>query len=235
MKNNTQNQEPEQNGIIDNLAKWLKENKKIVTAVAVTVVIIGGIFTIVDNLRDKAYQNQWSNLFMAEMAVANGGDETSYAPLEDFANKYKTKPAGVYASFVLGTALTQQGEYLKAEIFYKQALENANDEFAAMITNALIANTLELGDFERAVTLADDFMNNNPTHFSIPQVKLYKAFGLELSGNTEDAKKEYKAIEEDYPQTYYAAIANAKLTPAPKAEPKKTTAKKVNAKAKGAK
>ncbi len=218
MTNNQQTQTPQENGVIDNLTKCLTNNKKtviaVIIAVIITAIVIGGIFAIIDNLRDKAYQNQWSNLFMAEMAVANGGDASSYAPLEEFANKYKTKPAGVYANFVLGTALTQQKEYLKAEIFYKQALEYANDEFAAMITNALIANTIELGDFERAVNLADEFLAKNPTNFSIPQVKLYKALGLEYAGKIEEAKEVYKSLEKDYPQTYYAALAAAKLAPA---------------------
>ena len=220
MTDNVQNQ-TSKNGVIDNLAKWLTANKKTVIAVAVTALIIGGIFAIIDNLRDKAYQNQWSNLFMAEMAVANGGDEASYAPLEEFAAKYKTKPAGVYASFVLGTALTQQGEFLKAEVFYRQALEYANDEFADMITNALLANTLEQGDYDRAVTLADEFIAKNPTHFSVPQIKLYKALGLELAGKTEEAKEVYKSLGEDYPQTYYAAIAAEKLAPETEETPAK--------------
>ena len=220
MTNNTQNQEIQQNGVTDNLGKWIKENKTVLTAVVITAIVIGGIFAVIDNLRDKAYQNQWSNLFMAEMAVANGGDPSSYAPLEEFANKYKTKPAGVYANFVLGTALAQQGDYLKAEVFYNQALKYANAEFGAMITNAYIANTLEAGDFERAVALADEFIAKNPTHFSIPQITLYKALALELSGKIDEAKTIYKSIEEDYPQTYYSAIATAKLTP--KEEPKKT-------------
>ena len=224
MTNKTQTQEPEQNGVIDNMTKWLKANKNTVIAVAVTAIVVGGIFAIIDNLRDKSYQKQWSNLFMAEMAVANGGDPSSYAPLEEFANKYNTKPAGVYANFVLGTALTQQGDFLKAEVFYKQALKYANQDFAAMITNSLIANTLELGDFDRAVTLADEFIFKNPTHFSIPQITLYKALGLEMSGKTEEAKEVYKSLEQDYPQTYYAAIANAKLNPTP--EPEKTPVKK---------
>lgn len=213
MTNKIQNQVPEENGIIDNLAKWLKANRNAVIAVAVAVIIIGGIFAIVDNLRDKAYQKQWTAVFMAEMKVASGGDPSAYAPLEEVANKYKTKPAGVYASFVLATALAQQGEYLKAEVFYKQALKYANGEFAAMITNALIANTLELGDYERAAALADDFVAKNPTHFSVPQILLYKALGLELAGKAEEAKKVYKSLEADYPQTYYAAIASAKLAP----------------------
>ncbi len=223
MTNKQQTQMPEENGIIDNLAKWLTKNKKTVIMVAVTAVVLGSIFAIIDNLRDKAYQNQWSNLFMAEMAVANGGDASSYAPLEDFAAKYKKKPAGVYASFVLATALTQQGEFLKAEVFYKQALQYANEEFAAMITNALIANTLELGDYERVINLVDEFVAKNPTHFSIPQLKLYKALALESAGKTEEAKEVYKSLEEDYPQTYYAAIAVAKLTPAEEKAPAKKT------------
>ena len=226
MTNNPQNQKTEENGTIDSLTKWLITNKKTIIAVAVTALIIGGIFTVVDNLRDKAYQDQWSNLFIAEMAVANGGDADSYAPLEEFASKYKTKPAGVYAAFVLGTALTQQGEFLKAEVFYRQALEHANEEFAAMITNALIANTLELGEYDRAVTLADDFIAKNPTHFSVPQIKLYQAMGLELAGKAEEAKDIYKSLEEDYPQTYYAAIAAAKLAPAPEKAPAKKATKK---------
>lgn len=224
MTNKNQNQEIQQNGITDNLANWIKNNRTVVTAVIITAIIVGGIFAVIDNLRDKDYQKQWSNLFMAEMAVANGGDPSSYAPLEDFANKYKTKPAGVYANFVLGTALTQQGDYLKAEYFYKQALEYANEEFGAMITNSLIANTLELGDFERAVALCDNFIAKNPTHFSVPQITLYKALALELSGKIMEANEVYKAISNDYPQTYYAAVAAAKLAPAP--EPKKEPAKK---------
>ena len=225
MTDNTQNQTPQENGVADNLAKWFVTNKKTIIAVIITVIIIGGIFAIIDNLRDRDYQNQWSKLFMAEISVANGGDEASYAPLEEFAAKYKKKPAGVYANFVLGTALAQQGEYLKAEIFYKQALEYANEEFAAMITNALIANVLEQGDYERAVTLADDFISKNPTHFSVPQLQLYKALGLELSGKSEEAKEVYKSLGEDYPQTYYAAIAAAKLAPEQKTTPAAKRAK----------
>ena len=228
MTNKTQTQQPEQNGVIDNMTKWLQANKKVVAAVAITAIVIGGIFAIIDNLRDKSYQKQWSNLFMAEMAVANGGDATAYAPLEEFANKYKTKPAGVYANFVLGTALTQQGDFLKAEVFYKQALKYANKDFGAMITNSLIANTLELGDFDRAVTLAEEFIFKNPTHYSVPQVTLYKALGLEMAGKTEEAKEVYKSLEEDYPQTYYAAIAAAKLNPTPA---EKSPAKKDSKKA----
>ena len=121
MTDNIQNQTPEENGSVDS-TKWLKANKAVVAAVVMTAIVVGGIFAIIDNLRDKSYQDQWSNLFMAEMAVANGGDPSAYAPLEDFANKYKTKPAGVYANFVLATALAQQGEFLKAEVFYKQGI-----------------------------------------------------------------------------------------------------------------
>ena len=230
MTNKEQTQTPAENAANDNLTNWFMANLKTVIAVAVTIFVMVGIFAVVMNLREKDYQKQWSDVFLAEIAVANGGDETSYAPLEEIATKYKTKPAGVYAAFVLATALSQQGEFLKAEIFYKQALENANDEFAAMITNALVANTLELGDYERAINLADDFIAHNPTHFSVPQLKLYKALGLELAGKIEESKAIFKSLEEDYPQTYYAAIASAKLAPTPKAEPKKAPAKKTTAK-----
>ena len=217
MTNKKQTQEPEQNGIIDNLAKWLKENKKTVISIIVIAVIVGGIIAIVDAVREKSYQDQWSKNFIAEMAGENIKD------LEEFANKYKKKPAGVYANFVLGTVLSQQKDFLKAEVFYKQALEYANDEFAPIITNTLIANTLELGDYARAITLADEFIAKNPNHFSLPQVKLYKALGLELSGDIKAAEEIYKSLGEDYPNTYYAAISMAKLAPAPevKPEPKK--------------
>ncbi|MCR5503989.1 MAG: tetratricopeptide repeat protein [Elusimicrobiaceae bacterium] len=225
MTNKQNNQQPEQNGGTDNLAKWIVENKKVVIGVFITALIVGGIFAAIDHIRKQSYENQWSKIFIAEMAVANGGDETAYAPLEDFANKNKKKPAGVYANFVLATALMQQGEYLKAEVFYKQALEYANPEFAAMIMNTMIANSLQLGDYERTVQLADEFIANNPTDFSVPQITLYKAFALELSGKLDEAKKVYQSIMENYPQTYDAAIATAKLTPAPQEEPKQETKK----------
>jgi len=223
MTNKQQTQEVQENGIIDNLGKWLTANKKTVITAVIAVIAVAGIIAIVDNLRDRYYQKQWTEVFLAEMKITAGGDPSAYAPLEEVANKYKKKPAGVYASFVLGTVLYQQGEFLKAELAYKQALEYADEEFAAMITNALLANTLEAGDFERVVNLADEFISKNPTSFSIPQIKLYKALGLEYGGKVEEAKEMYKSLEEDYPQTYYAAIATAKLTPAP--EPKKAAKK----------
>ena len=221
MTNNEQNQTPQENGVIDNFTKWLLANKKTVITVIVAAVAVVGIFAVADSLRDKYYQKQWTDVFLAEMKITAGGDPSAYAPLEEIANKYKTKPAGVYASFVLGTILYQQGEFLKAEVFYRQALEHANDEFAELITNALLANTLEAGDYDRVVSLADEFIAKNPTDFSIPQIKLYKALGLELAGKTEEAKEIYKSLGEDYPQTYYAAIAAAKLAPETEETPAK--------------
>ena len=87
----------------DGLAKWVIKNKKTVVAVLVTAVVLVGIFLIADHLRDKSYQKQWSKVFIAEMQIANGGDPSNYAPLEEMANTYKKKPAGVYASFILGS------------------------------------------------------------------------------------------------------------------------------------
>lgn len=211
MTNNIQNQTPKENGTGDNLTKWLLANKKTIIMIIVAAVVVVGIFAIVDNLRDRYYQKQWTDVFLAEMKTSR--NPSDYAPIEEVANKYKTKPAGVYAFFVLGTISYQQGDFLKAELFYKQALEHANEEFAEMITNTLLASILETGDFDRVVSLADEFLAKNPTRFSIPQIKLYKALGLEYGGKTEEAKEIYKSLEEDYPQTYYAAIAAAKLAP----------------------
>ena len=223
MTNNTQNQTPKENGASDSLTKWLITNKKTVITVTVAAVVAAAIFAIADSLRDRYYQKQWTDVFLAEMKITTSGVPSAYAPLEEVANKYKTKPAGVYASFVLGTILYQQGDFLKAELAYRQALKYANEEFAEMITNALLANTLETGDYEKAVALADEFLAKNPTHFSIPQIKLYKAMGLELAGKVAEAKEVYKSLEEDYPQTYYAALAAAKLAPAPEKAPAEKT------------
>ncbi|MBO4707451.1 MAG: tetratricopeptide repeat protein [Elusimicrobiaceae bacterium] len=219
MTNNTQNQTPKENGGSENLTKWLLANRKTIIMIIVVAIVAVGIFAIVDNLRDRYYQKQWTDVFLAEMKITTTGDPSNYASLEEMANKYKTKPAGVYAFFVLGTISYQQGDFLKAELFYKQALEHANEEFAEMITNTLLASILETGDFDKVVSLADEFLTKNPTRFSIPQIKLYKALGLEYGGKIEEAKEIYKSLEADYPQTYYAALAAAKLAPEQEATP----------------
>ena len=206
-----------ENGIIDNLVKWMQKNKKTLVSIAITAILVGAVFSVIEYLKNKDYQEQWSQLFVAELSVVNGGDSESYAPLETFAEQYKTKPAGVYASFVLGSALAQQEKFTEAEKYFKQALENANEEFSPLIMNSLASVYLATNKLDDTLNIIADFENKYSNHFSISQMKLYKGFALELKGNKQEAENIYRAILEDYPNTYYSAIAQIKLGIEPKA------------------
>jgi len=73
-----------------------------------------------------------------------------------------------------------------------------------------------------------DFLAAYPEHFLAPEVHLSLANAYELSNNPAEAKAAYEKIALLYPDTYWAMVAKAKVTPpqkeaaAPKAPDAKT-------------
>jgi tetratricopeptide (TPR) repeat protein len=199
-----------EHGIIDALVHKIKEHRKPVLCIVAAVLVITAAGGIYNQIKEKAYQDEWGNLFLAELNFVNS-KEGSLTPLESFALKYENTPAGAYAANLLGNAYYQTKNYSKAELYFKQAVKEGNKELSALAEVSLVAIYVAQNMFEPAIAQANAFLAKNPAHFAVGQVKHYKALALELSGKKEEAKAEYTQIGQDYPNSYYAAFAALRL------------------------
>jgi len=197
-------------GVLDLLTRALKKNKEIILGVVAAVVLAAAGWAVWEHIEHKMYQAQWGNLFLVELDFMNNEDR-SLQPLEDFAAQNRATDAGVQAAFMLGNAYYQLKDFVKAAFYFKQAVENANKYMAPLAEVSLIATQIASTDYQGAITQADSFAAKYPAHFAMGQVKHYKALAQELSGKTAAAKESYAVIEQDYPNTYYAAFAQQRL------------------------
>lgn len=201
-------QEPQ--GIIDIAVKKIKANKNVIITIIAVLLVAVCVFSVYKQQQNKKYQEEWGNMFLAELSLVTEKDN-SVAALEDFASKYKNTPAGAYAAMTMGNAYYQMDDFPKAETYFKQALSEGNKDIAALAETSLIAVQISQKMYDAAIAQAEAFAAKNPTHFALAQVNQYKALAQELSGKKDEAKAEYKKITQEYPNTYYAAFAELRL------------------------
>ncbi len=209
MKNNNNQQKINEKGILDVLEQKIKLYKKqiLITAGIIILAIAAGALTA--HLKNKAYQKQWGDLFLAELPLALQTEEekADLSKLEIYAAANEEKPAGAYAALTLGNAYYQTQNYEKAELYFKQALKNGNKELQALAESSLIAAYIAQNMYDKAIEQANAFEAKYPNHFILAQVKTHKALATELSGKPEEAKTLYLEIAEQYPSSYSASLA----------------------------
>jgi predicted negative regulator of RcsB-dependent stress response len=211
MQNNNQsvnNVNP--HGILDIAAQKIKKHKYIIICFFAAMFIITGGFAFREYLQNRKHQQQWGDLFLAELNFTDSGDN-SLKDIEDFVSKNGRTSAGAYGAFMLGNAYYQLKDYTKAEIYFKQAITNGNSDMAALAEVSLIAAQVAGAQHGAAVAQADAFLAKNPAHFAAGQVKQHRALTLDLSGKKPEAKAAYEQLLQEYPGTYYAAFAQLRL------------------------
>lgn len=209
MKNNSNQQKINEKGIIDIIAVKIKLYKKQIIITAAAIILIIAAAGLISHIKNQAYQKQWGDLFMAEISSLQGNEEgdMDLSKLEIYAAANEETPAGAYSALTLGNVYYQQGNYEKAELYFKQALKNGNEELQALAETSLIAAYVAQNMYDKAIAQANSFESKYPAHFALAQVKTHKALATELSGNPQEAKTLYLEIAAQYPETYSASFA----------------------------
>ncbi|MDR1123707.1 MAG: tetratricopeptide repeat protein [Elusimicrobiota bacterium] len=198
-------------GILDSLEKLVRKNKNIIAGFMIAVIAATAVYAAAMHAQNKKRQQQLAGLFTAELAVAAAQD-FSLKPLEDFARQNISNDEGVWAYFTLGNAQYQLKDYANAQQAFKQVMEKGNKETASLAEVSLIAAQIAAKDYNAAIAQAESFAAKYPAHFALAQVKHHKALAQELAGQKAAAKEGYTQITADYPNTYYAVFAQARLT-----------------------
>ncbi|MFL5318718.1 MAG: outer membrane protein assembly factor BamD, partial [Myxococcaceae bacterium] len=127
--------------------------------------------------------------------------------------KYKDQPAADEAGYFVGWLDLQGGRYADAvkafDQFSKRHPDSRKQDEALWFKSLALIRMQEYGKAAKALDgMAAQFSKSS----LVPQARYWATRSRQLSGsNKEDVQKEYAALIEDFPATFYAALASARL------------------------
>ncbi len=194
-------------GIID----FCKKNKKgVLTALAILILaaVVGGCYSA--HVR-KVTQNSWAAYYSAQVALLSGEEEQGFAQIDQLAKDYPSTPAAQYAQLLKGDILYNAENYAQAVDVYKGLLTSNNPTVATVAALSMAAAQQAVKDYKASAEAMNQFIQNNPTSFALPQAYLTLAMSQELAGNKTEALNAYKYLSDAYAQTYFGTMAKQKL------------------------
>lgn len=190
----------------------IKKNKTTFFTVVGFVIAITA-FTVFAYTRFQMLNTNASTKLAAAAKYISGGQiEQGMQFVDDVISKYSRTPASYRARLMKANYLITQKKYEEAEILVKSVINQARPEtLKPLAYPLLIAIYDESGNTEKAISVSNEFLSKYNKNFLAPSIMENMARLYELSGNIDDAKKIYKEITENYPDTAYAVKAKSKL------------------------
>ncbi len=180
-------------------------------ALLVIVVVWAGI-TLYLSHQEKVRQGSWALYYQTQVTLVTQGQEAANKVIDELEQKYPNSDAAYYARLMLADLLFTQENYAQAITDY-QALLNAKNPHVRTIAAISLAGAQQATkDYAASIQTAQQFINDNPTSFALPQAYLTLALSQELSGDKTAALETYKKILEDYTKTYFGVFAKDKIT-----------------------
>lgn len=204
---------PEVPGKMDNVLAWVKDHRDTVigSLIILAAAALFGIWVAVHHagLRESA----WKNLFIAQQTGYGGNFAEAAKQLESIETNFGRTSAWGYAVLTQGDLLFRQNKFKEAEAEYsKIAVKGTKDLMPFALYN--IGKAKEAAaDLPGAQGQYRDFLAAYPDHFLSPEVHYSLASVYELSKNADEAKAAYDKIVLLYPETSWAMMAKAKISP----------------------
>ncbi len=194
-------------GIID----FCKKNKRGVLTAVVILVLAAVIGACYSSHVKKVTQGSWAAYYMAQVSLLGGNEQEGFFMIDELSKKYPTTPAAQYAQLLKADILYNGEDYAQAAEVYKPLVTSDNPTVATVAALSLAACQQALKDYDEAVSGMQQFIQNNPTSFALPQAYLTMALSQELAGNKTEAINAYKQLADAYAQTYFGSMAKDKL------------------------
>ena len=195
----------------DKAFAWIKSNREtfIGSLVILVAAIIFGVYFFMHyrGLRDTA----WKNLFMAQQLGFSGNPDQAQQQLAAIEANYGSTSAAPYASMTKGDIFFAQNKFKEAGEQYTKVLNDK--ELGAFASYNLGKCKEAAGDLAGAQAQYSDFLSKTPEHYIAPEVHASLARSQELAGAKDLAKLSYEKISLLYPDTTWAMMAKARLTP----------------------
>ncbi len=199
---------------LDHGVRWTSANRQkagIIAGSVAAVLLLGGLFLYSAQSKQNA---AWERLSMAQVYAYSGQAEASIKQIQELTAEYPAAKATGYALLFAGDVLFQGGRYKEAVESYAKLL--AQDEPKALLPLALGGTVISqeaAGQCPQARESAERFLQAYADHFLAPQVQGSIARCQEASGSADQAKTTWQKIALQYPESAWAAEAQARLQP----------------------
>ncbi len=214
-------QQVKQDELQDTLAKgvkWALANRQtagIGAVASIALLLFGGLaLHRWQTNKDEA----WDRLGMAQALAFSGNPPAALQQVDALVQAQPGATASGFGLLLAGDMLYQEGKYQDAAARYSELLQNGSPKQLLSYALSDLTITQEaLGQLDASAASARRFLDTYPDNFLAPQVHACLARVLMAQGKTDEAKATLQKIALQYPETSFAAWAQAQLAPpAPK-------------------
>ena len=133
--------------------------------------------------------------------------EAALPKLLAVAEAHPGSDAGIMARYRAAAALVAVGRTQDGVQHYKKVVEGGRGAYQAMARLGIAEAHVMAGQFDQAIASFKEVESLKSEEVPIDGVLMQLARVYELAGKTEDAKKTFKRVADEFPQSPYAAAA----------------------------
>lgn len=195
---------------LDKLNAFFLHHKKLITYVAVGVLVIAGGFFGYKYLYAMPRANQAAEeIFYAQQYFAMDSIQQAlkgdgqHAGFLDIIDNYGGTPSANLSYYYAGVCYLNMGEFQNAIDFLKKF--HSKDLLLAPMAEAVLGDAyLELKDLDAALSCYQRASKKQISDFVTPGIMMKEAFVYEQKGNLDKALKIYEQIQKDHPKSLEA-------------------------------
>lgn len=190
----------------------LKHRKEVgLAAGAVAVIgVAAGVFVYSRSAREN---EAWDKLSMAEAYSYYGRPKEASDTLAELIEQRASRAAAGLAGLMQGELKQAKGEHGEALDSFSRAADTAPEPLKPFAASERVSALEIAGKSAECAAAAQAFLDANPDHFLAPQVHEVMARCQFAAGQPDAARATWQKISLQYPDTPWAARANARLQP----------------------
>jgi hypothetical protein len=137
--------------------------------------------------------------------------EAALPKLVAVAGAYPTSEAGIMARYRAAAVLVALGKTAEGVTQYQDVVAKGTGIYPIMARMGIADARLAAGQFEQAIASFKEVLALNAEDAPADGVLMQLARAYRLAGKTEDAKKTFKRVADEFPQSPYAAQARREM------------------------
>lgn len=191
---------------------WVLARRKqaLIALGAVAVLVVGAAVFTVSRRANRA--DAWDRYALAELMAYGGRPNEALDAARKLGDDHAGTRAAAMAKLLEGDILQARGEYAGALAAYGKAAEEGGPLTPFALANKAMTQEAA-GACAEALTAASSFLETGSDHFLAPLVLGVQARCQGALGQTDLAKSTLQKMTLQYPDSPWAAWANARLSP----------------------
>ncbi len=188
---------------------YLSEHSRELTMAVGGGVLVVALFFLFNWMKARDELNASEKFVQARTEYNKQNYFAAIPLLEKFVNEYGGTPSAGLATIYLANAYMHNKDYANAEKFYKQYLDDVDDDPILSISAAygLAATYEERGDYAKAAGLYEEAASQHDDSYRAPQLLISAARCFKQAGQAEGARRALQKLIDKYPKSALAEEA----------------------------